>query len=142
MSGAVISYAPWLAWAFVPDLATKFILDALYSTRILQRPTEKDITWQHNARTRVILISAYLLCQFAYALSEPKANAYRLLGVNQEASLEAIRKAFRRLAMMYHPDKAGSHREHLFIALRRSHDVLSDPVKRFAYDRWVFSSVV
>ncbi|CAO1621439.1 unnamed protein product [Parajaminaea phylloscopi] len=85
---------------------------------------------------RVVLVCGYLVYTFATSLSQREVNAYTLLGVGQDADVDVIRKAFRRLAMVYHPDKVGPRGEGFFIALRRSHDVLSDPVKRFAYDRF------
>lgn len=135
MPGAVGSYAPWLAWAFVPSFATKLALDSLYSLHLVQKPTQQDVAARHVARMRVALISGYLIYQFSTTLAARESSAYTLLGVDQDSSVEVIRRAFRRLAVVYHPDKVGPQGERLFIALRKSHDVLTDPVKRFAYDR-------
>lgn len=132
---AIVSYAPWLAWAFLPALATKYALQAAYYTGFVSRPATQQAATQHVARTRLILIGSFLLYQFVSGLSEREPTAYRLLNVDLDANSDTIKKGFRRLAMMYHPDKVGPQGERFFIALRRSHDVLSDPVKRFAYDR-------
>jgi DnaJ-class molecular chaperone len=37
----------------------------------------------------------------------------------------------------YHPDRAGRQYENLFIVIRQAYEALSDPVKRYAYDRCV-----
>ncbi len=61
---------------------------------------------------------------------------YKLLGVARASSNEEIRKAFRKLAMIYHPDKNPGNREatDFFMELREAYEVLSDPEKRKSYD--------
>lgn len=62
---------------------------------------------------------------------------YQVLGVQRDASEEAIKKAFRRLAMQYHPDRnneKGS--EGKFKEINEAYQVLSDPEKRAKYDRF------
>jgi curved DNA-binding protein len=62
---------------------------------------------------------------------------YAILGVGREASPEEIKKAFRKLARLYHPDmaqeKTGS--EEKFKEINEAHEVLSDPGKRTKYDQ-------
>jgi molecular chaperone DnaJ len=66
------------------------------------------------------------------------ADFYAILAVERTASDEEIKQAYRRLAMQYHPDKnAGSKEsEERFKALSEAYDVLRDPQKRAAYDRY------
>jgi DnaJ-class molecular chaperone len=62
---------------------------------------------------------------------------YRMLGVPENASDEDIRKAFRKLAFQYHPDKNIGHEktaEEKFKDLNEAYCVLSDRVKRQQYD--------
>jgi DnaJ-class molecular chaperone len=62
---------------------------------------------------------------------------YRTLGVPENASDEDIRKAFRKLAFRYHPDKNIGHEkeaEEKFKELNEAYGVLSDKVKRQQYD--------
>ena len=61
---------------------------------------------------------------------------YTVLGVEKTASPEQIKKAFRKLAVKYHPDKAGTDKkaEEKFKQINEAHDVLSDPEKRKKYD--------
>lgn len=138
MASAIVSYAPWLAWAFLPPLATRYTLDVLYSSRLLTRPTTPQHAQAHATRTRILLITAYLIYQFTTSLSSSNTEptAYRLLEVGVESDTETIKRSFRRLAKIHHPDKVGPSGERFFIALRRSHDVLTDSVRRFAYDRF------
>jgi len=66
---------------------------------------------------------------------------YQILGVNKNASDEEIKKAYRRLAHRYHPDKSGGD-EKKFKEINEAYQVLSDRKKRSQYDRFghVFSS--
>lgn len=65
---------------------------------------------------------------------------YKILGVSREASADEIKKAYRRLAHQYHPDKAGGNEEK-FKEINEAYQVLSDKEKRAQYDRFghVFS---
>ncbi|HRX69945.1 MAG: DnaJ domain-containing protein [Candidatus Competibacteraceae bacterium] len=61
---------------------------------------------------------------------------YQILGVNRDASEEAIKKAYRRLARKYHPDVSKeSSAEERFKEVAEAYEVLRDKEKRAAYDR-------
>lgn len=60
---------------------------------------------------------------------------YKVLGVNHSASEDEIKKAYRRLAHQYHPDK-GSGDEKKFKEINEAYQVLSDKVKRTQYDQF------
>lgn len=62
---------------------------------------------------------------------------YRILGVDRNASPEEIRKAYRKLAMQYHPDRNPGNKaaEEKFKEINEAYQVLSDPQKRAHYDR-------
>lgn len=63
---------------------------------------------------------------------------YKLLGVERNASDADIKKAFRALAMKYHPDrnKDDAEAEAKFKEVNEAYDVLKDPQKKAAYDRF------
>lgn len=63
-------------------------------------------------------------------------NYYAILGIETEASENEIKKAFRKLALRYHPDKnpGDPEAERLFKEIASAYDVLADPSKRTAYD--------
>ena len=66
-----------------------------------------------------------------------KADYYDLLSVQRNATPEEIKKAFRRLALRYHPDRNKSpDAEDRFKEINEAYEVLSDPDKRAAYDRF------
>ena len=60
---------------------------------------------------------------------------YALLGVDVHADDDAIRRAWRKLALEHHPDRAGSHATEWFQRLSVAYSVISDPVARRAYDK-------
>jgi curved DNA-binding protein len=61
---------------------------------------------------------------------------YKILGVGRDASAEDIKRAYRKLARQYHPDKNKARgAEDKFKEANEAHEVLSDPKKRKAYDR-------
>jgi len=61
---------------------------------------------------------------------------YKILGVERSASPEEIRKAYRKLAVRYHPDKnkGDKNSEERFKEINEAHEVLSDPEKKRKYD--------
>ncbi len=66
-----------------------------------------------------------------------RPDYYKILGVGKNASEEEIKKAYRRLARQYHPDRnpGDKQAEERFKEISQAHDVLADPEKRKAYDR-------
>lgn len=63
---------------------------------------------------------------------------YSMLGIDRGADDKAIKAAFRKLAMQYHPDKnpGDSAAEAKFKQINEAYDILKDPQKRAAYDRF------
>jgi molecular chaperone DnaJ len=65
------------------------------------------------------------------------SDFYVLLGVSREATEAEIKKAYRKLAMEYHPDRNPSPQaEGRFKEITEAYEVLRDPQKRAAYDRY------
>jgi len=67
-----------------------------------------------------------------------KRDYYEMLGVDRGADAATIKKAYRKLAMQYHPDRNpdDDEAEQRFKEISEAYDVLSDQEKRAAYDRF------
>jgi len=75
-------------------------------------------------------------------MSTSQSDLYELLGVPRDASQDAIKRAFRKLAMQYHPDRNKEpDAEARFKQLNAAYEVLSDPERRSRYDRFGMAGV-
>jgi molecular chaperone DnaJ len=72
-----------------------------------------------------------------------KRDYYEVLGVNRDASEEDIKKAYRKLAMKWHPDRNPDNpkAEEHFKEAKEAYEVLTDPRKRPAYDQYGHAGV-
>ena len=62
-----------------------------------------------------------------------KKDYYEVLGVSKDASDEDIKRSFRKLAKMYHPDNKETGDEAKFKEIGEAYAILSDPQKRKQY---------
>ena len=76
-------------------------------------------------------------------MAENKRDYYEVLGVQKSASAEEIKKAYRKAAMKYHPDRnpGDKEAEARFKEVGEAYEVLSDDGKRSRYDQFGFAGV-
>ncbi len=76
-------------------------------------------------------------------MAENKRDYYEVLGVEKNASAEEIKKAYRKSAMKYHPDRnpGDKEAEEKFKEIGEAYEVLSDDQKRSRYDQFGFAGV-
>ncbi|BGP12854.1 hypothetical protein JCM10213_005227 [Rhodosporidiobolus nylandii] len=145
-----------LCWTFLPSLLTNAVLSVFYKALPSVRPTvpphatpqqlslANARAQSHHRRARIFLLSAYLVYSVASVYhaqgSTLNANYYALLGLPREVvdrdGASVVKKHFKRLARVYHPDKIGKDGEALFVEIKRGVDVLQDDGKRWAYERF------
>jgi molecular chaperone DnaJ len=70
-------------------------------------------------------------------MAATRTDYYKVLGVAKNASADEIKKAYRKLARQYHPDRnpGDAKAEERFKEIQQAYDVLHDPDKRKQYDR-------
>src|SRR3954468_11049462 len=73
-------------------------------------------------------------------MAATKRDYYEVLGVTRNADGDEIKRAYRRLAMKYHPDRAGEEKkaefEVHFKECAEAYEILSDEAKRQRYDQY------
>ena len=76
-------------------------------------------------------------------MAENKRDYYEVLGVQKSATPEEIKKAYRKMAMKYHPDRNPDNKEaeEKFKEVGEAYEVLSDEGKRQRYDQFGFAGV-
>ena len=76
-------------------------------------------------------------------MAENKRDYYEVLGVNKDASADEIKRAYRKAAMKYHPDRNPGDKtaEEKFKECGEAYEVLSDDDKRARYDQFGFAGV-
>jgi len=76
-------------------------------------------------------------------MAAAKKDYYEVLGVNRDASEEEIKKAFKKLAMKFHPDRNPDNpkAEESFKEAKEAYEMLSDEQKRAAYDQYGHAGV-
>ena len=76
-------------------------------------------------------------------MAENKRDYYEVLGVSKDASTDDIKRAYRKSAMKYHPDRNPGDKaaEEKFKEVGEAYEVLSDPDKKARYDQYGFAGV-
>ncbi|KAF2853521.1 membrane associated DnaJ chaperone-like protein [Plenodomus tracheiphilus IPT5] len=138
---------PFLVWQFLIPLASGWTQSILYSIFIRAgepKPQPGSVRFVKHRRNILIAIYAAYFIFTIYEVDwnlQRSSNAYNVLGVPIDVNDSGINSRFRRLTIKYHPDKIGpnidpAQANDYYIHLKSSRDIILDPVKRFAYDRF------
>lgn len=134
-----------MGWTFLPDMATRFIQNTYYGLTIRAgspRPQPGQPRFaEHYRRIYILVVCAYLaftVYEADWELRRAGGDFYSVLGVAPDAPVREIKRRYRQLSAVMHPDKAGGagpFDADVYIRVQTAHEALSDDVKRFAYDR-------
>ncbi|KAK9457737.1 hypothetical protein V1511DRAFT_186276 [Dipodascopsis uninucleata] len=135
-TGQISNYAAWLV---LPKAATSALQSIYYKIAYGEnrgpRPGSSQFIRDRKI-TYSIVIAVYLTYSVYNSISELRVtNFYNLLNVPLNADTKALKRQFRSLSVLYHPDKESGNEE-VFIALKQAYDILTNPVKKFGYDRF------
>ncbi|WWC58733.1 uncharacterized protein I303_101277 [Kwoniella dejecticola CBS 10117] len=130
-----------LLWSFLPGQISHQILPYLSSFLPgLFPPSPRDSPkYLRNYRIAFTGVVSLYLAYTLYKGEDTQSTAedyYALLGVSTNVDDDGLKKAYRTLSRLYHPDRAGSGDDTIFILIRRAYETLNDPIKRYAYDRF------
>ncbi|OJD34475.1 heat shock protein [Diplodia corticola] len=139
-------YLSVAGWWFLPTVVG-YIQSFLYSLFIRAgdpRPQPGSPKFiRHKKIIQGLVVIGYLVYSIYEADWELQraGNFYQALGVPVNATEKTINTRFRRLTVLHHPDKVTSAEarpaaERYYVFLKQARDILVDPAKRFAYDRF------
>ncbi len=81
---------------------------------------------------------------FTFAIQMHLKDYYQILGIEPSATIAEIKQAYRRLALLHHPDKNGDHSSTaVFSEIKEAYEVLTNPAKKEQYlqKRWYNQSI-
>ncbi|CAG8834004.1 24128_t:CDS:2, partial [Gigaspora margarita] len=131
----------FLGWTILPQLVTNWVQIiyyrlVYYAGANIPKPGQPKYEL-HRRRIFVVVVLSYLIYTIVDAVYSIKPNYYDELKINQDFTIKEIKANFRKLQLEYHPDKNQEEgAQETFIWLRAAYDTLTDPVKRYAYDRF------
>ncbi|KAF9579996.1 hypothetical protein BGW38_003523 [Lunasporangiospora selenospora] len=118
-----------------PDITTPAIISP--STMIAAPMAGTARFARDRNRIYCLVILAYLVYTLVGSYTALDKSYYDVLDLPfHRFSQKQLKTNFRRASLLYHPDKVGQAGADMFVGIREAHDVLADPVKRFAYDRF------
>ncbi|CAG9585841.1 unnamed protein product [Danaus chrysippus] len=91
--------------------------------------------WKYKSSKGRWLLVLLMLIVVPAVVAQKIGDPYKILGINQRATLPEIRKAYRQLAKEWHPDKnENPNAEARFVEIKQAYELLSDTERRQAYD--------
>jgi DnaJ-class molecular chaperone len=91
---------------------------------------------KHKKYCYITVIIAYLIYSIIQTELDLKSNLYQILGTSPQVDDRFLKSSFRKLSLLFHPDKVQSEDAEQFVKIREAYEILKDPVKRLAYDHF------
>ncbi|WFD25941.1 hypothetical protein MNAN1_000914 [Malassezia nana] len=133
---ALSQLALWGVWSVVESVGVNLLLKIFYENPIralrLKKPPSRTLAAEsHRIAARMMIALGYFVyaCWQVWQATEP--SAYQKFGVSICASDKDIKRHFRDLAKMFHPDKVGAAGEVKFLQLHQIYEILSEPTLSF-----------
>lgn len=144
-----------IGWFFIPTWVTAFVQGVyyhiIYGRQGLRGPSKGSLKFNRDRRIiHGMVITGYLIYSIydAYisvlkaALPGGEVDFYTQLNVPTDASLNELKRTFRRLSVQFHPDKIsgnmsnGDEDADRWVEIKRMYEILSTYTLRFGYDRF------
>ncbi|KAG0311289.1 hypothetical protein BGZ99_010276 [Dissophora globulifera] len=131
-----------VVWIFLPIVLPNMLQSCWYSVRYRSKPAatppkDSPTFKRHTSRILCGVVLAYLVYVVYEADRSLGLTHYDTLELGfHEFSQKTLKTNFRKASLRYHPDKVGREGADIFVRIRGAHEVLSDPVKRYAYDHF------
>ncbi|TIB03467.1 hypothetical protein E3P84_02834 [Wallemia ichthyophaga] len=121
-----------LIFYFAPPIIESYALRAFYKLRPDVKPAPN-----HPYRARCAIIGAYIAFTFIKMAWGYHPNVFKLLNVPIDADDTRLNKAWKAYARKNHPDRVGLNKDTtMFVHARESYQLIQDPVRRIAYERF------
>lgn len=131
-------------WQALQDLGSRALLNFAYKCPVarfrLRCPAEQSgAAMSHWALAHIVVALLFLAYHVGKNAWRVAPNVYTMLGLGPGADVNEIKRSFRSYAKLHHPDKVGVEAESNFMLVHQGYAALTDPVLRYAYDRYVAS---
>lgn len=139
VSPTVGAIARFLGWSFFPSFLANAAVIGYHRTFERHLPRPQPGTPKYAKQYRIsftILALLYLLYTLVAAITTLPPNYYEILGVERDVDEAGLKTAFRNFARRNHPDRVGRTGEQRFREVRDAYEMLRNPVKRFAYEKF------
>eukprot|EP00834_Sanchytrium_tribonematis_P000789 NODE_15_length_50561_cov_0.608081.p20 type:complete len:317 gc:universal NODE_15_length_50561_cov_0.608081:30340-31290(+) len=122
-----------LAWIFLPNMISKFILSIIYKLFGTAAPQKKQ---RHQNMVYAAVILSYLIYSVGTTYIDLGDNHFNTLGLTASATNKEVSSAYRKLSVQYHPDRNANANPEIYLKMNAAHEVLKDAKRRFVYDRY------
>lgn len=141
VSPTAFAIVRFIGWSFLPSALANVLITGYHRFAHPGSPPPRPGTPAYVSQYRLsftILAALYLIYTLLAAATSLPENYYEILGVDRAVDEQGLKMAFRAFARKNHPDRPGIGvgGEARFRDVRNAFEMLKNPVKRFAYERF------